>query len=544
MARQLRFDLGSHFFLGDNLDILRTYVAEETVDLIYLDPPFNSNRSYNRIFKHIDGTPVAAQIKAFDDTWGWNDQSSLTFRRTIQQGGDISRVLLAFEQILGHSDMLAYLTMMAPRLVELARVLKPSGSIYLHCDPTASHYLKLLMDATFGPANFQNEIIWKRSDAKGDATGQGARHFGRVNDSILFYTKGSHSTFNPMFGPLDPDYVKTWYRSSDPDGRRYKLDNMTGPGGAAKGNPYYEVMGVSRYWRYSKKRMQQLIDEGRVLQTNPGTVPMYKRYLDESKGTPITSNWADISFVRGHANEKLGYPTQKPLALLERIIQASSNPGDVVLDPFCGCGTAIDAAQRLGRRWVGIDITRVALDVITDRLANRNIDYTVTIVPPTIEEAELLAERDKYGFQQWISDRLGIEADIHKGADRGIDGELVRYDLAGRVWRAVISVKGGGVNVTQVRDLVGTVQRERADVGIFVTLKAPTKPMRQEALDAGLTDDDIPKIQILTVADLFDGKMPVVPHPEALVLRPIELDGKIERRSAEPTLRQGTRQVS
>jgi hypothetical protein len=280
--------------------------------------------------------------------------------------------------------------------------------------------------------------------------------------------------------------------------------------------------------------MQRFEAEGRLIYSRNG-IPSYKRYLDEMPGQLLQDLWTDIPPIGSRAAERLGYPTQKPQALLERIILSSSREGDVVLDPFCGCGTTIDAAESLGRRWIGIDVAGVALEIIGERLADRHIDYSVTIVPQTIEEAVILADRDKYGFQQWVADRLGIEADIHKGADRGIDAELVRYELDGRLWRAVVSVKGGGVNVTQIRDLRGTVERERADAGVFVTLRAPTKPMVREAVEAGLTDDDIPKIQILTVADLFDGKMPQVPHPKAAVLRPIEVDAKIERPAAAKT---------
>ena len=295
-------------YYGDNLDILRRYIKDETVDLVYLDPPFNSNVTYNVLFGEQNGSQAASQIKAFEDTWTWDQAAAAAYQDVVEAGGTVSRAMQAFRTLLGDSNMLAYLAMMAPRLVELRRVLKPTASIYLHCDPTASHYLKMLMDAAFGPENFVNELVWKRSDAKGD-TGQGAKHFGRVNDTLLFYAKsaGKH-TFNPLFVPFADDYVQKWYRHVDPDGRRYKLDNMLGPGGAAKGNPYYEVMGVERYWRYSRERMQQLIDEGRVVQTRPGAVPMYKRYLDESKGVPLTSNWGDIRPLHGWAAERLGYP--------------------------------------------------------------------------------------------------------------------------------------------------------------------------------------------------------------------------------------------
>ncbi len=344
---------------GDNLDILRG-LNSESVDLIYLDPPFNSNRNYEAPL----GSKAAGA--AFKDAWTLSDLDVAWMGLIADKHPAIAYLLDAAGRT--HSKgMQSYLTMMAVRLLEMHRVLKPIGSIYLHCDPTASHYLKLLMDTVFGAGNFRNEIVWRRANAKGD-TGQGAKHFGRVNDSLLFYVKSDKSSFFPQYRPLDPDYVERFYRYSDPDGRRFKLDNMLGPGGAAKGNPLYEVMGVTRYWRYSQSKMKELIAEGRVIQTNPGTVPMYKRYLDESRGTPLTTNWTDISFVRGWAKERMGYPTQKPLALLERIIAASSNPGDVVLDPFCGCATACVAAEKLGRKWVGIDLSPKAVELVNERL--------------------------------------------------------------------------------------------------------------------------------------------------------------------------------
>ena len=344
---------------GDNLDILRG-LNSASVDLIYLDPPFNSNRNY--------AAPVgsAAAGAAFKDTWTLSDLDVTWMGLIADEQPAMYQVLQAAGLTHG-KGMQSYLCMMAIRLLEMRRVLKDTGSIYLHCDPTASHYLKLLMDSIYETRNFRNEIVWKRSDAKGN-TGQGAKHFARVNDHILLYAKSDQNAFHSQYGPLDPNYVDRFYRYTDPDGRRYKLDNMLGPGGAAKGNPQYEVMGVTRYWRYSRERMQKLIEEGRVVQTNPGTVPMYKRYLDESLGTPITTNWADISLIRGWSKERVGYPTQKPLALLERIIKASSDEGDVVLDPFCGCATACVAAENLGRRWIGIDISPKAVELVNMRL--------------------------------------------------------------------------------------------------------------------------------------------------------------------------------
>ena len=345
-------------YYGDNLDILREHVADASVDLIYLDPPFNSNATYNVLFQERSGEQSAAQITAFDDTWHWGMESEAAYHEVVTGGPKgLADLLQAMRSFLGQNDMMAYLTMMAQRMIELHRVLKPTGSIYLHCDPTASHYLKMLLDAVFGPTNFRTEITWKRTSAHSD-TRQGRRQHGRVHDILLFYTKGSNWTWNPSYTEYDKEYVEDFYKYVEPEtGRRYRLGDLTGPGGAAKGNPQYEVMGVTRYWRYSKDRMQKLIDQGRVVQTKPGNVPQYKRYLDEMPGVPLQDLWTDIGPVASQARERLSYPTQKPEALLERIVNASSNEGDVVLDPFCGCGTAIAAAERLNRRWIGIDIT-------------------------------------------------------------------------------------------------------------------------------------------------------------------------------------------
>ena len=428
----------NRLYFGDCLDVMQEDIPAESVDLIYLDPPFNSKRLYNAF---IGG----AQWVAFDDTWQWHE----AIDDFDQVAGDVALAdtMEGLRRILGESPSLAYLSYMANRLRECRRVLKPTGSIYLHCDPTMSHYLKVVMDGLFGAHHFVNEIVWKRSDAKGDF-GQGARHFARQNDHLLLYRQTPHATYNPLFVPLDQGYVDRFYRYKDPGGRRYKLDNMLGPGGEAKGNPYYEVMGVSRHWRYSKERMQSLIDSGRVIQTNPGTVPMYKRYLDESRGTPVGSNWTDISLVRGWSKEKLGYPTQKPVALLDRIIQASSNPGDVVLDPFCGCGTAIHAAQNLGRKWIGIDICVNACKVIERRLRDHfdsiwsEVDFIG--MPKTRDDARTLADLDKFRFERWAASLVdGMEANKKQRGDKGIDGRGRIPVRKGQFIDVVSQVKGG-----------------------------------------------------------------------------------------------------
>jgi DNA modification methylase len=501
-------------YYGDNLDVLRRWVKNESVDLVYLDPPFNSNVDYNVLFAE-HGTRAGAQIRAFEDTWRWDDSAARAFQDAVMHGGKVADCMRAFQTFLGSSDMLAYLAMMAPRLVELRRVLKKTGSLYLHCDPTASHYLKLLLDAVFGPENFGGEIIWQRTTAHSDGA-QGRKRYGRIHDVLLYYTAGPSWTWNPVYLEHDPDYVASKYRHVEVGtGRRYRLDNITGPGGAAKGNPSYEVMGVTRYWRYSRDRMEQLIKDGRIIQTRPGTVPQYKRYLDETPGVPLQDLWTDIRPINSRAQERLGYPTQKPVALLERIIEVSSNPGDVVLDPFCGCGTTIDAAQKLVRRWVGIDVTHLAVGLIKHRLRDTyaleaGSGYQVVGEPTDLSGAEELARTDPYQFQWWALGLVGARpAEGKKGADKGIDGRIFFFDEGpSQVKQIILSVKAGKVNVSHVRDLRGVVERENAAMGVLISLETPTGPMRTEASSAGFYDspwDGIhPRIQLLTIYDLLE----------------------------------------
>ena len=344
---------------GDNLDILRG-LNSVSVDLIYLDPPFNSNRNY--------AAPVGSTAAgaAFKDTWTLSDLDVAWMGLIADEQPAMYQVLQAAGLTHG-KGMQSYLCMMAVRLVEMRRVLTDTGSIYLHCDPTASHYLKLLMDSIYGERNFRSEIIWKRTTAHNDGT-QGRRQHGRVHDILFFYTRSDQWTWNTIYTDYEPEYVARFSLIEPETNRRYALDNLTGPGGASKGNPQYEVMGITRYWRYSEERMQQLIVAGRVVQSRHGAVPRYKRYLDEMPGLPLQDSWADISPINSQARERIGYPTQKPLALLERIIKASSNEGDVVLDPFCGCATACVAAENLGRRWIGIDISPKAVELVNMRL--------------------------------------------------------------------------------------------------------------------------------------------------------------------------------
>ncbi len=506
----------NYLYYGDNLEVLRGHVKGESVDLVYLDPPFNSNQSYNVLFAEKNGSEAAAQIQAFEDTWHWDHAAAEAYQEVVEQGGDVSRALQAFRSMLGENDMTAYLSMMAPRLLELHRVLSPTGSIYLHCDPTASHYLKVLMDAIFGPRNFRTEIIWKRSSAHSD-TKQGRKQHGRIHDVILFYTKGDDWTWNPQYTPYDSDYVDRFYRHvEEGTGRRYRLGDMTGPGGAAKGNPQYEVMGVTRYWRYSEEKMAALIEEGRVVQTGPGRVPQYKRYLDEMPGVPLQDIWTDINPIAPQAAERLGYPTQKPESLLERIISASSNEGDVVLDPFCGCGTTVSVAHALSRKWVGIDITHLAVALMKHRLRDTfgdgvEAEYEVIGEPVSVSGAKELAAADPYQFQWWALGLVGAAPrQKKKGADKGIDGRLYFHDdESGKTKQVILSVKAGKTSAPHVRDLRGVIEREGAEIGVLLTMQEPTKPMKKEAAAAGFYTTpwgNHPRIQILTVEELLEGK--------------------------------------
>jgi len=500
-------------YYGDNLDILQRYIKDESVDLVYLDPPFNSNATYNVLFAQKDGSQSSAQIQAFEDTWQWDQNAIRTYELEVQKGGAVADALRAFYLILGNSNMMAYLTMMAPRLQELQRVLKPTGSLYLHCDPTASHYLKVLLDMVFGKKNFLNDIIWQRFNFHADAN-----RWGRLHDVILFYCKEIELfKHNPQRKAYDDKYIKSHFKL-DENGRMFRLDNPLAQGqGSAKvffGKSLEPPKGS--HWRFSQANIDLLTNQGLIVMTSTGK-PSIKRYLDEMEGQVIGDVWADISAINSQAAERMGYPTQKPVALLERILQASSNPGDVVLDPFCGCGTALHAAQKLGRQWIGIDITHLAIGLIKRRMEDAfgtDLKYEVIGEPTTVEGARELSEQDKYQFQWWALGLVGARpAEGKKDSDRGIDGQLYFFDDASRKTKQVIiSVKGGQhITVNQVRDLVGVLDREGAQIGVFITLDDPTKPMRAEAAQAGYYyspgwSKNYPRLQILTIAELLEGK--------------------------------------
>jgi site-specific DNA-methyltransferase (adenine-specific) len=511
-------------FYGDNLKVLREYIASESIDLIYLDPPFNSSRSYNVLFKDESGADSEAQITAFEDTWHWN---GLTYHELVTQSPDhIAKMIAALHDFVGENQMMAYLVMMAIRLVELHRVLKSTGTLYLHCDPTASHYLRIIMDTIFGVNNFRNEIVWQRTNAKGNAF----TRFATNHDVILRYTKSDKATWNPQYTAHNPEYVENFYHYVEPEtGRRYTLDNLANPN-KDRPNLTYEFLGVKRVWRWTKERMQEAYEKGLVIQNHPGAVPRLKRYLDEQEGNPVGDIWTDIPPIQSQSAEKLGYPTQKPLALLERIIQASSNPGGLVLDPFCGCGTAIAAAQKLGRKWIGIDITHLAIALMKYRLEAMfpGIHIDVKREPEDIGGARQLAHDDRYQFQWWALSLIrakpqgGQEGSKtgKKGSDKGIDGVITFIDDAyTKPKRVIVQVKSGHVKSGDIRDLIGTVDQEKAAIGVFITLEAPTRDMLSTAISAGFYhspgwNKDYPRIQIITIDDLLHHRAEINMPPQ------------------------------
>lgn len=512
-------DWKNKLYFGDNLDIMRDSIGDESVDLIYLDPPFNSKATYNVLFKEKDGAESSAQITAFDDTWHWDIHSERVYAEIVTAGpkklADLVQALRAF---LGTNDMMAYLTMMAVRLIEMRRILTSTGSLYLHCDPTASHYLKLVLDAVFGVENFRNEIVWKRTSAKGLAFSR----FASNHDVIYYYSKSGERIWKSQYSIHKPEYIKKFYKYIEPEtGRRYRLDNLANPN-PNRPNLTYEFLGVTRVWRWTKERMTEAFEKGLIVQKNERNVPCLKRYLDEQEGTPVGDIWTDILPIQSQAAERLGYPTQKPEALLERIINASSNEGDVVFDPFCGCGTTIAAAEKLNRRWIGIDITHLAITLMKHRLQDafgRELSpFEIIGDPKDIESAAALRDQNRHQFEWWALSLVGARPaqDKKKGADRGVDGYLYFFDdNSGAARKVVVQVKSGHVSVSQIRDLIGVIEREKAVIGAFLTFEPPTRPMIEEAATAGFYEITIPvsgrhmkfpRLQILTIEDLLNGK--------------------------------------
>lgn len=529
-------------FYGDNLYVLQRHFPSECIDLIYLDPPFNSKADYNILFRERSGKQSVAQTQAFTDFWSWDSIAEKTYLE-IQKDPELGNMITFLHGYLGKNDMMAYLVMMTIRLRELKRVLKSTGSIYLHCDPTASHYLKIIMDKIFGVTNFRNEIIWKRTHAH-----SGAKRYGPVHDILFFYTKTESYTWNNQFLPYSQEYKDNFFRYKDKNNRAYRLTILTGSGirHGLSGKPWrgYNPTSIGRHWaipsyvrpllgNIDPKNVQFALDKldqiGRI-EWSKNKIPSFKQYEEDIKGVHLQDIWIDLPPISSQAKERLGYPTQKPESLLSRIIASSSNEGDTILDPFCGCGTTILASQTLKRKWVGIDITHLAIALIRSRLrkirAYPNKDYDVIGEPIDITGAQKLAEENKFQFQYWavsLIDAFPVGQSTQnpygkKGADKGIDGWITfREGNSIDLKKIVIQVKGGhNVGAGEVRDLIGTVQNTKSAMGIMILLNEPTKPMKIAAMEAGYYEsptwgNQYPKIQILTMTELLEGKKPNIP---------------------------------
>ena len=498
----------NRLYFGDCLDVMREHILDESVDLIYLDPPFNSKRLYNAFIGD-------AQWVAFDDTWRWHE--AIGDFHEVAEKPAYGKLMEGLRMMLGDGSQMAYLSYMANRLVEMKRVLKDTGSIYLHCDPTMGHYLKAVMDGIFGNNRFRNEIIWKSTTAVKGNFGQGSQFYGPNTNSIFYYSKSNTWTFHQQFTPYTPEYIKKNYRHAEPNtGRLYQLTSITAPGGKAKGNPSYEVMGTTRYWRYSKERMQELIDSGLVVQTRPGTVPRRKYYLDEGLGVAVQSLWDDIPNVQATSKEITYYPTQKPVALLERILQTSSNEGDTVLDPFCGCGTAVHASQNLNRNWIGIDICVNACKVIEQRIKGHFDSLWSEVefigIPRTRDDARFMAQDNPFRFERWPASLVdGMEANTKQRGDKGIDGWGRLPIRKGHFIDVVSQVKGGNTNPGHVQAFNGARLQAGADLGIFTCFEdRVTTGMRDAAAGAGQFMQ-VPVVQLYTVEDYFEGRKPLMP---------------------------------
>ena len=525
--------MANTLFYGDNLSILQQHVDDATVDLVYLDPPFNSNRDYNVLFKEQSGKESPAQIKAFGDTWNWAGAAEAWANFAVLcPVPKVIELMRGFHNTLGENDVMAYLVMMAPRLYHLWRVLKPTGSLYLHCDPAAAAYLKLLLDAIFGAKNFKNEIIWKRTSAHSSA-----KRYGPIHDNIYFYTRSDVFTWNQHHTPHEEQYLATFFDQIDTDGRRWKRSDLTGAGvrNGETGKVWrgIDVTAEGRHWAHLPSVLEQFDAEGRVhWPAKEGGMPRLRQYPEDLAGVPLQDVWNDVRPMHNLSQERMGYPTQKPIALLERIINASSNPGDVVLDPFCGCGTAVVAAQKLGRQWLGIDVTPIATSLIQKRLFDQFEARDLRLLSPAdransvtlarafrveglpVDEAgaKAMFEADHKKFEMWAVGLVPAIPQEKKGADGGIDG-LAYFDVGAKeLVKAVIQVKGGkNVGAPGVQQLRGAMTGMNAALGFYVTLETPTKGMKAEALSAGFfkastgVGKQVPAMQIRTVAELLSG---------------------------------------
>ncbi len=521
----------NRLFYGDNLPILREHISDGSVDLIYLDPPFNSDANYNVLFRSPTGESSAAQLEAFGDTWHWNETAEDAFDEVMKSGNtDASEMLRSMRGFLKENDMMAYLAMMTIRLIELHKKLKKSGSIYLHCDPTASHYLKIILDSVFGKLNYRGELIWRRTNARGTSG-----KWPRLHDTIFFYSKSEDFYFSPQ--KIKAELGKTPHTLiTGPDGLKYQTYELTGAGrtkDGQSGRPWrgFDPNTFGRHWGYAQKRLEEWNDAGLIHWPKDSGFPRRRDSVPfdaSARLVVLGSVWTDVDRLNQASKERLGYPTQKPLALLERILAASSKPGDLVLDPFCGCGTTVHAAQKMERRWIGIDVTHLAVSLIRRRLVDAfpSSQFEVLGAPKDIGGARQLAENDKHQFQLWALSLIEAQPfrGGRKGADGGVDGYLYFKPDGKTTEKAIVSVKGGAnVGVAMVRDLIATVEREGAKIGVFLTLEDPTTRMRVEATATGFYESPMhgkfAKIQILTVEELFDGARPHLPWIDGSVFR-------------------------
>lgn len=548
-------------YYGDCLDILRNHGSDESIDLVYLDPPFKSDANYNVLFKTSGLNPDEAQWTAFKDTWFW-DTSAAESLDEIQNlpNPQIVNIVNALYSALGTSPMMAYVVNMTLRLWEIHRVLKETGSLYLHCDPTASHYLKTILDALFGPLNFRSEIIWRRTGSHNKA-----KRWAPIHDVILFYTKSDKFTWNYPRQPYMMGHVRDNFVDDGKGGYRtnYYGNVLTGSGTrngesgkawkgfdpTAKGRHWaipgaiWDEVGIDPSGLGQHEKLDLLLKEGFIKITPGEAWPIYEMSIRPGSGPATADIWAyqpytegtvfgnpnsgideDVRWLSPRDSERLGYPTQKPVGLLKRIIEASSKPGDLVLDPFCGCGTTIEAAELLSRSWIGIDISPFAIELIRKARIEgafphlkKDTDYKIEGLPTSVDGARMLAASDPKGFEIWAVSQIDGIPNEKKGADRGIDGR-VPFKPDGKTAKfAVVSVKGGKLKADDVRSVAMVAKREENSslgFGVFICIDQPTKNMKADAASAGMIDVDgtkYPAVQILTVEDILKGLRPKLP---------------------------------
>lgn len=527
----------NRLYYGDCLAVMEE-MPPGSVDLIYLDPPFNSSRDYNAIYTDETGRPLPTQVEAFCDTWILDEDRERAIRRMpilMREAGiddEVAEFWRLWVKALRKTNprMLAYLSYMVQRLLPMRGLLKPTGSIYLHCDPTASHYIKIMMDAMFGHENFRNEITWQRTESHNTAD-----RYGNIADILLYYAKSSQAIWNPQYQDYGEAQLSR-FRHTDGDGRRYKLENLTAPrpnSTSGKFNWRGTLPGPTRGWGYNVEQLETWWREGRIRTKADGTprTDGLKVYLDETQGKPLQNIWTDISRIPNTSSERMGYATQKPLALLERVIMASSQPGDLVFDPFCGCATTIEAAHRLGRRWIGIDIAihaikRVAKVRLQERLGLvEGSDFEIKGMPRDMEGARDLWKHDKYHFQKWAVEQVDGFVTARKSGDGGIDGRLYFAMPQEDAWERdplrsmVIEVKGGtNVGIDVVRNLRGILEREDAEMAGLIVLEEPGNKKRASfgrelasAGDLNVHGTTYPRMQLLTVSEILAGRRFMTP---------------------------------